>query len=72
MLADYARRWLAAELILFIGTIIAGLAVWRDTIEEQALRSRSSIWATSNHYTPSGLFDSASDSAQGWYNQATG
>lgn len=58
---DYARRWLSAEVVIFIGTVFLALFVWRDTMAEQALRSRNSFLATSNHYTPGSLLAAAKE-----------
>ena len=50
---------------MFIGTIFLALYVWRDPMAEQALRSRNSFLATSSHYTPGNLLESARANAAG-------
>lgn len=52
---------------MFIGTIFLALYVWRDPMAEQAMRSRNSFLATSSHYTPGNLLDSAKTSAAGMF-----
>jgi hypothetical protein len=59
-----AWTWIAAQTAILIGTIVFALWFWRYTIAEQAIRSRESFWATSNHYTPASIAQSAQSQAQ--------
>jgi hypothetical protein len=45
--------------------IVAALYTWRDTIWQQAERSRKSILATPNHYSPGDWIDKGKDFVQG-------
>jgi hypothetical protein len=45
--------------------IVAALYTFRDTIWQQAERSRKSILATPNHYSPGDWIDKGKDFVQG-------
>jgi hypothetical protein len=63
---DYANIWLAVEISLFLVAIIVGLYTSKDTIAQQAARSRTFL-ATSQHLGAGDVLSEASDSAGEWF-----